>query len=177
MTSAARPEGSAVPQPQGLAGFAMMGRVPSWLSALPRSLWAKPKDGFLYSVTFANLTAAGTANATQSLPVQIQSDSDFVIQSLLRVGTDAATGLTFFDRVPATLLLTDTGSGRALSDAPVHIEAYCGDAQNPGWNPFPKRMGSASTLNVQATNLGTVALTLRIYFAGFKVFGNYPDEV
>ena len=176
MTAPRVPEGSAPQGNAALAAIAMLSRVPSWLSSLPKRLWAKPKDGFLYSVTFPNLTAAGTANATQSLPVQIQSDSDFIIQSLLRVATDAATGRTFFDRVPVTVLLTDTGAGRTLSDGPVHIEAYMGDAQNPGWAPFPKRMGAASSLNVQATNIGNVALNLRLYFAGFKVFGNFPDE-
>lgn len=170
------PTGS-VPQGNGsIAGFAMMARVPTWLSALPRSLWAKPKDAFIYSANFPTLGAAGSATATQSLPVQIQSDSDFIIQSIQRIATDSATGNTFFDRVPVTILLTDTGAGRQLFDGPVHIEALAGDGQNNGWDPFPKRMGASSSLNVQVTNLGSVGLNLRVYFAGFKIFGNMADE-
>jgi hypothetical protein len=176
MSNPVRPEGSVAQGASATAGAAMMGRIPSWLSALPRSLWAKPKDGFVYTANFPNLTAVGTPNATQQFSIQIQSDSDFIILSMTRIATDNATGLVFFDRVPALIQLTDTGSGRALSDAPLHIEAYMGDGQNPGWAPFPKRMGAASNLNVSVTNIGNVALNLRLGFHGFKVFGNYPDE-
>ncbi len=177
MGNPVRPEGSAAQgSGQATAGAAMMGRIPSWLSALPRNLWNKPKDGFVYTANFPALTAAGTPTASQNFSIQIQSDSDFIIQSMTRICTDAATGLIFFDRAPVLIQLADTGSGRSLSDAPLHIEAYMGDGQNPGWVPFPKRMGAASNLNVTVTNLGTVSLNLRLGFHGFKVFGNYPDE-
>ena len=175
MTAPIRPQGAAPKGNADLAGFALMSRIPSWLSALPRRLWNKPKDGFIYSANFPTLGAAGSATATQSVQVQIASDSDFIIQSLLRIATDVTTG-TFFDRVPVNVLLTDGATGRQLMDNAVHVEALCGDAQNPGWTPFPKRMGSASTLNVQVTNLGTNTLNLRLYFAGFKVFGGMADE-
>lgn len=141
-----------------------------FLGLLPRDMWGRTKDYFTYSRTFvgANALAAG---ATTGLTFAINGDSDFLIVSSTRVVT-LVDNTTFIAQAPILALITDSGSGRNLSDESVHIESYFGTAQEPKYWDMTKIIPRNSTVTITLQNLDLVnAFHIRLYFAGFKVFG------
>src|ERR1700687_965024 len=136
-----------------------------WLQILPRNLWNRNKDGFVYHLDFVTV-----GNAAVPLPVNITADPDFVIVYGTRIAT-AADNTTFIANVPATVNIVDTGAGRALSSAAVHSDEWFGTAQLPAYWAFPKFMRAASTLSVTVNSLEATVRNIRLSFHGFKVFG------
>lgn len=136
-----------------------------FLGLLPRELWERPKDFFVYSVLFNPLPIS----TTEADDIQIQADSDFLIMAGVRYVTSTAA-----PPVPqagvALVQLTDSGSGRQLQNTPVHIENLFGTAQMPAVWPFPKLLQRSSTLTVTIQNLEATARIYYISFLGFKCF-------
>lgn len=143
--------------------------ISPFLGWLPRALWRRAKDFFVYSAEFLPLAA----NQTQTFEIAIQADSDFVIVAGVRVVTqiDNVTQTTF---VPELVRILDTGSGRELTDRAVHMENWFGTAQLPAYWPYPKVIRASSTLQTTVQNLDGNARNVRMSYLGFKVF-DYPE--
>lgn len=133
-------------------------------------------DYFAYSIII-DLDASGTAQG-QFL---VQNDSAFAITSTCYIATNQ-TNAAIIDLQPfgsgldegitdATILLTDTGSGRQLSDARIAIDTLFGTAQRPFMWPRPKLLPPASTFQASLQNLQAVDMRLRLTFHGYKIFG------
>lgn len=133
-------------------------------------------DYFAYSIII-DLDASATAQG-QFL---VQNDSAFAITTTCYVATSQVNA-AIIDLQPfgsgldegitdATILLTDTGSGRQLSDARLAIDTLFGTAQRPFIWPRPKLLPPASTFQVSLQNLQAVDMRLRLTFHGYKIFG------
>lgn len=131
------------------------------------------EDFFIYEFpTFTSIAAGGN----QTNNVIIQADSDFLIEKLT-FQSDIA-GATQNDStrlVPnATVLITDTGSGRQLSSLAVPITAFFGTGQEPFILPKPKRIAARSTLQAIIVSFeAAVVLTIRLSLIGRKIFAYY----
>lgn len=121
---------------------------------------------FDYHVSFAAI--ASGANATSS--VTIQSDSHFLLHSLVFVCFDNTTNGNI--AIPDTSIqITDTGSGTNLFDGPVRITNVAGTAQLPALLLPPRLFAPASTVSVQLTNnVSTNAQRYEVVFVGEKIF-------
>lgn len=133
-------------------------------------------DPFAYSI---EIDLAASVSATGVFLVQ--NDSAFCITATVYVVTSQADALiaTFqpfgsgFDAlVPIVIQLTDTGSGRLLSDARIPIDSLFGTAQRPFYWPSYKLLDPSSTFQASVQNLSATANTLRLVFHGYKVFAN-----
>ncbi|MCP4899817.1 MAG: hypothetical protein GY906_22855 [bacterium] len=141
-----------------------------FLGLLPKDMWGRTKDYFTYSRDFvgANALAPG---ATLGLTFAINGDSDFLVVSSTRVVT-LIDDTTFIAQAPILALITDSGSGRNLSDQPIHVESYFGTGQEPAYWDMTKIIPRNSTVAVTLQNLDLVnTYHVRTYFSGFKVFG------
>lgn len=141
-------------------------RVPSpFLGLIPRELWSRLKDFFVYTANFIPLAAS----STQTVNISIQNDSDFLI--IYGVGTvtttDESARLTY---IPQLVQLRDSGSGRELFDQATHYHNIYGTAEEPAYWSFPKLLRAGSTFSVTHQNLEAVDRRVRVAFCGFKVF-------
>lgn len=139
-----------------------------FLGLIPRELWKRPKDFFVYSATFTGafvLPASGAA----SLDIQIDANADFLIMAGVRTFRDTGTGA--LQTPAATVTLTDSASGRQLQNEPQDVENLFGTAQLPAVWPFPKLIARSATLTVALANLIATASNARVAFLGFKIFG------
>lgn len=141
-------------------------------------------DPFTYTTSFVTpnqLAASGTS--TQSFLVQ--NDSAFVICkttfTIADVNNDAVANLQPFGSGGASLIvavlasITDSGSGRALSDSGVPIDSWFGTAQFPRIWPIPKIVDPASNVSTTLQNLDATAYHVRLAYHGYKVFGNIQN--
>ena len=128
------------------------------------------RDPFSYVITFASIAAA--ANSTET--VNIQADSDFLIQAQNYMVDIAAAIQTDSSRVIpiATVLMTDTGSGRQLMDNEQPLSSIFGTGMEPYVLPQPKLMSARSSLSVKVTNTSasTTYTSLKLSFIGVKLF-------
>lgn len=128
------------------------------------------KDYFTYSATFTGLLP--NQSAVQSL--NIQADSDFIWQkAAFYVTTAADQNQTAATRIipAATVMITDTGSGRQLMDNPVLIPNIFGTGELPFILHTPKLFLSRSVINVQVQNLDAAdTVTINLAFIGTKAF-------
>ncbi|MEE8177701.1 MAG: hypothetical protein V3T65_06880 [Acidobacteriota bacterium] len=142
---------------------------PFW-GMLPRRLWAKTKDFFVYGTEFLPL-AANAVSANRE--IQIQSDSHFVIMAAVIVATSVDDLTTVGPPIPQTARLFDTGSGRELQNHDVHVDNYFGTAILPAYWTYPKLIKAASTFRTELTNLSATAANVRVDFWGFKIFEKF----
>lgn len=156
-----------IQQQRGLPSGAQFQQSNPFFGLLPREFRGRLKDTFTYNTQFN--TIAGSTTATQS--VSIQNDADFVWTQGSVVMTDSA-GTTFTNvlNVPMLVKISDSASGRQLSDSQVHVSNMFGTAQNPFILSFPKIFRAGGQLSVELQNLSATAY--RVFFAlhGFKVF-------
>ena len=109
-----------------------------FLGLLPKDMWGRVKDYFTYSRDFVGVNALGPG-ATAGLTFSINGDSDFMVVSSTRVVT-LVDNTTFIAQAPILALITDSGSGRNLSDQSVHVESYFGTGQEPKYWDMSKRL-------------------------------------
>lgn len=122
--------------------------------------------------TYMSPVFAFTAAATQSGNIPIQADADFVLittQYFVNVAAAAQTNATrsLFN---GTLLITDTGSGKQLSNAPVPVEDLFGNGQFPFVWPQPYMFRANSNIALQVTQIETTTQSLYLAFCGIKVY-------
>lgn len=144
--------------------------IPPELRFVPGTQQLRPTQAFTYNADFVGTTVLG-AGQTVTVNIQVQADSDFVITSLAKVATDSPGQTVLVAFMPATVLLTDTGSGRQIMDRPAHIENYFGTGQFARVMDRPYFIRASSTLGVTLQNLDTVnARAVRCAFHGAKIF-------
>lgn len=129
----------------------------------------KRRDFFAYTIAFSSLLA-GTA--TQGA-IQIQADSDFELNKFTMFADIAAAAETEATRVLplVTLQLTDTGTGRALFNAPLPIPAVMGDGRIPFILPVPKIFSANASVAIEVANFALATdYNLRLCLIGAKIF-------
>lgn len=135
------------------------------------------RDFFTYVIAITTAIApAGTAAGN----VTLDADSDFVWQKFtayVDVGDDGQTAdLTV---VPGlTLLVTDTASGRSLSNVPVPLAAYSGNGQLPFILSTPKIFKASGQITVNLLNITDNTTYSSTYLCfhgqkGFKAAGQF----
>lgn len=129
-------------------------------------------DFFVYSAIFTTVLA-GTSQTTN---VQIQADSDFEIQKLTaQIIQDLATEDNSTSIQGLSALITDTGTGRQLSDVAVPLSDLFGTAQLPFILPNTKILAARAILAVQLSNYATGINYARVQlsFIGRKIFRGF----
>jgi hypothetical protein len=142
------------------------GKYPWWY---PRGAYNKAIDYFVYDTDFLPLGGG----LTVVNPIAIGADSAFVILSAVIVETDVL-NTTFIAQPPLLFVLMDGGSGRSLSNAPIHATNWFGTAQLPKYWDVPKILAPNSTFTVSAQNLEAVNRNVRVAFHGLKIFAFSP---
>jgi len=121
-------------------------------------------DYFVYSTVFNVLGAGGVI--TQQVP--ITADSDFVLDALNLVAYSAVGILVV--NPDYQLSLVDTGSGRNLQDAPIHVNNITGTGQFPYILPECKIFAGSSNISITLQNNTAVAAKVDIALIGRKCF-------
>jgi hypothetical protein len=128
-------------------------------------------EDFTYSARFLAPATQLLANATVEVQVQINSDSDFVIQVRNRIAIQDG-DLTADPNILVNLVTA--GSGRQLMSQTQHILNMFGGWGSelvPGRVAMPKLIQANSTLSVTLTDLSGVDWDrVELAFEGFKVF-------
>jgi hypothetical protein len=130
-------------------------------------------DFFTFVINFLPL-AASNAATDQFIT---QADSGFAI---CKTSFDVASNVNVFVAnisdtpryAPQTVTLSDSGSGRDLSNAPVSIGTLFGPNDMPFTWPVPKILDPNSTFTARVTNLVATAFNIRLSFHGYKIFGD-----
>lgn len=124
------------------------------------------KEFYVYTASLTSL-AAGSSNADQ---VQIEADSDFLINKMMFTVFDAANG-ALVASPNLTVQLTDSGSGRNLFDEPQAITAIAGIGQLPFIPPVAKLLRAKSTFTVTFANRSAATLyNIALSMAGTKLY-------
>ena len=128
------------------------------------------EDFFIYTTRFQNLNASTTGNQF----IQIEADSDFLIQKLAASTFEDDSALTVFTQpLPlVTILIVDTGSGRQIMNEPIPVGAFFGDGRLPYILPTPKLFVKNSRIQVTLFNFtaGVNYENIWINFEGKKIF-------
>lgn len=117
---------------------------------------------FIYNADFGTLAA--TSQATQTIP--IQSDSDFDI-------TEITASWNLLNSGPADVFmnLTDLGSSYQFEDRPIPIHHYAGAPHFPYYPIRPIRLQRTGGLNVTLQNTtGGGFANANVAFTGYKIF-------
>lgn len=144
---------------------------------------AKIKKAYqLDPFTFVLNFLPATASATTTARFTVQNDSAFAICKTAYIASDTSDaavsglqpfgsgGLTSF--APFLVTLTDSGSGRALSDLGIPIDSWFGTGQRPYLWTIPKLLDPNSTFEAGVQNLSATDRRVRLAFHGYKVFGD-----
>lgn len=129
------------------------------------------RDFFIYGLNFTALAAASAMPQTGNIP--ISADSDFVLQKIAFRADVAAAGQTQSTRVIPliTLLITDTGSGRQISNQAIDLSTFFGTGESPFILNQPKLFRANTLISVVATNYDAVQVyNLKLSFIGYKSF-------
>lgn len=127
------------------------------------------KDFFVYGTGLFSIAPA--AQVTQN--IAIQADSDFEILKFTFSADIAGAAITN-DTYPipnVSLLLTDSGSGRQLSNVAIPLEAFAGIGKEPFLLTMPKLLSARANLALTFTSF-EAANTLHMSFnlIGNKIF-------
>lgn len=135
--------------------------------AVPRVI---AEDYYIYAIQFEDIGAG----VTQTGFVQIEADSDFLIQKLAYFSNIAGAPqtVTTLDVALVTVLIVDTGSGRQIMNQAIPLGAFFGDGRLPYILPTPKLFVKNSRINVTIFNFsaGTEYDDIWLNFEGKKIF-------
>ena len=130
-------------------------------------------DDFTYSAIWEGPTALGSL-ATVSVPIQINGDSDFIVQEQNIIAYDNQSTPANVPIPNLLITIIRSGSGREIMDAAQHVNNLFGNytpALNPGRNPMPSLWNAKNTISVKLQNLTTTVFgRIQTSFRGFKVF-------
>lgn len=131
-------------------------------------------DEFSYSAVFlAGTTTALGASGTTDVQIQINNDSDFIVQEYNLTGWSAVNTIVASPDLLITLIRA--GSGREIMNNPQHVGNFCGgyyaSRSFPGRKPIASLIQGNNTMTVRLTDRSAVAWN-RVDFEmkGFKVF-------
>lgn len=131
------------------------------------------RDWFSYEFAFGSLTTSQTKNLT----VQIQADSDFELMQIEATANPnglAEPWLTSYF-LPATIFITDTGTGRNLMQNPVPLSHLVGDGKLPYILPEERIFVAKSTIQVTLVSISAATWdNYYVTFSGAKLF-NYGN--
>lgn len=128
------------------------------------------KDFFIYQLNFGSLAAGAslTGNFT------IDADSDFRLEKLTYFSEIAGGAQTDSTRVIplVTALITDSGSGRQLSNIAVPISNVFGTGEIPFILGTPRILAARSNITVTIANFSasTTYSSIRLSFIGTKLY-------
>lgn len=130
-------------------------------------------EGFAYSAAWITGTnSALGASATVDVPVQINNDSDFIVQEINLTSWSAAN--TIINEPDYLLTLIQAGSGAQIMNQAQHVLNYCGSYDTdrvPGRLSYPILLDANGTLTCTLQNRSAVAANrVDLAFRGFKVF-------
>jgi len=128
------------------------------------------RDFYIYEAESLALVAGGTSNDV----INIEADSDFILQKMTYEADIAAAAYTFTTNpIPlVTIQITDTGSGRQLMQEPIPINSFMGDGKLPFYLPNPRKFLRNSTIQIAFVNFdAAVTYNLRLAFIGYKIYG------
>lgn len=135
------------------------------------NLAERTAEYFCYTTgRLAAITAAGGIIDTS---IVIQADSDFILEKLTYEADLAGAAQTSSTEVVpnVTVLLTATGSGQQLMNAPVAISSLFGTGQLPFILPFPKVLPANSQLQINLVSFeAAVTPRITLNFHGRKVY-------
>ena len=127
------------------------------------------RDFYVYEAAVNAIATGASANDS----IQIEADSDFILQKLVQWTDNAGVQQTAATRVipNVTVQITDTGSGRQILNQPTPIGAIFGDGNLPFILPNPRLFMRNSTIQVAFTSF-EVAATPDIFlgFVGYKIY-------
>ena len=128
------------------------------------------EDWYTYQIQFQNLLSG----STQVGFIQIEADSDFLIQKLAEMtDINGASQTVTTQIVPIVkVVIVDTGSGRQLMNQAVPVSSIFGSGKLPYILPTPKLFVKNSRINVTVENFsaGTNYANLFLSFEGKKIF-------
>lgn len=127
------------------------------------------REFYTYQEDFSALAASTSAIAN----VNIQSDSDFVLQKLMYFADIAAAAqLSNSKVVPlCTIVITDSGSGRQLMESAVPIPSLFGSGDLPFILPTPRLFQARSTITITIANFSAATTyNVRLSLCGYKVY-------
>lgn len=130
-------------------------------------------DYFAFVINFLPLAASDTATAN----FITQADSGF---SICKTSFSVASNVNVFVAnisdtpryAPQVITLSDSGSGRDLSNSAVSIGSLFGPDAFPFPWPSPKILDPNSTFTARIQNLVATAFNIRLTFHGYKIFGD-----
>ena len=128
------------------------------------------RDFYVYDAEALALAPAGVANDI----INIESDSDFILQKMTYEADIAAAAFTFTTRpIPlVTIQLIDSGSGRQMMQNAIPISSFMGNGELPFILPNPRKFLSNTTIQIAFTNFdAAVTYNIRLAFIGYKIYG------
>jgi len=143
------------------------------------------REFFQYQVpVFASLAAAG-GTVTNNLLIQADSDFEWSIGGYEFDLASAAITISTQSVPNMTILVTDSGSGRQLSNAAVPVHNLFGPLTKPFVLPITKVFKANSNIAVTATNFDAAVATgnLRLTLTGWKIYyyqtgqQQFPEQV
>lgn len=130
-------------------------------------------DPFTFIINFTPLAASNTD--TQQFITQ--ADSGFaIVKTAFTIASDVNVFVANISDTPKyapqLVTLSDSGSGRDLSNGPVSINTYFGNGERPFIWSRPKVLDPNSTFTARIQNLVATAFNIRLSFHGYKIFGD-----
>lgn len=130
-------------------------------------------EHFTYSSSWVTGTASALgASAAVEQIIQINADSDFVIQEI-NIVAETAVG-TFLAVPDYLILIVIAGAGRQIMNQAQHVANFCGSynsGQVPARVPMPKLIQASNQLSTTLTNRTAVAANRAdVMYRGFKIF-------
>lgn len=136
----------------------------------PEQVSAKRRDFYTYEAESLALAAGASSNDV----INIEADSNFILQKLTYIADIAAAAYTDSARpIPlVNVQLIDTGSGRQLMQNPIPIPSLFGTGELPFILPNPRLFMRNSTIQIAFTSFdAAVTYNIRLSFIGYKVYG------
>lgn len=137
---------------------------------IPGSTKIIAEDWYTYQIQFQDLLAG----ATQVGFIQIEADSDFLIQKLAEMTDINGSSQTVTTQIVpiVKVVIVDTGSGRQLMNQAVPVSSIFGSGKLPYILPTPKLFVKNSRINVTVENFSSATnyANLFLSFEGKKIF-------
>jgi hypothetical protein len=126
------------------------------------------QDFFTYVIPITESIAAG---GTTDGNVTLDADSDFLWQKFTFLALDNSAAAIEQNLTKCGLIITDTGSGRNLSNSTVPLAAFAGSGELPFILPTPKIFKASGQIQVTVNNFGDTTLSsLYLVFIGQKCY-------
>lgn len=132
-------------------------------------------DEFTYSAAWITGTATALGSgATVPAQIQINGDSDFIVQEMNITAFDNAAPPVIVASPNLLLTITRSGAGREIMNQAQHVMNICGGYQTnrfPSKKPMPGLINKSNNLQLTLQNLSTTVFSrVDIALIGFKVF-------